>query len=59
MIQKLKNWNWNLFWVIFAIACLGAASNDTIHTFKDGVILAIGGTLILGLPLAYVTRESV
>lgn len=58
MIQKLKKWNWNIFWTVFAIACLGATSNDTIHTLADGVILAVGATLIFGLPMAYITRNE-
>lgn len=58
MISKLKKWNWNLFWTTLAIASIGAAGDDTIHTFKDGAILAVGATLILGLPIAYITKDE-
>lgn len=58
MIKKLKKWNWSLFCLMFIIACLGAFTNDTIHTFKDAITLATELTLILGLPTAYITRDD-
>lgn len=50
-----KRFNWIIFWVIACTAFLGAASNENIHTIKDYLCLSIGGTLILGGALGFIT----
>lgn len=40
------------------VACLGAASNENTHTFKEGIILATISTIIFGLPMAYITKTK-
>lgn len=58
MFRYLKKWNWTLFFVIMLTALIGAMGNKSAKTLEEAFLLGIIGGTILGIPLAWITKDN-
>lgn len=54
----MKHWNWEGFWFIFLVCCMGVCSNQNIDSIKEGIIIAVGFGTLFGLVITFVTKEE-
>ncbi len=57
-IESLKRWNWTIFFACLAIGVLGGIQNDSTPDFKTGLIFGLFMGSLIGIILAFVTKEE-
>lgn len=57
MWNKIKKWNWTIFWVIIIISILGSLTNKSVNSLLDVTILVVMIGLPMGLLWAWISKE--
>ena len=58
MWNKIKKWNWTIYFVMVCLGVAGAMANKTIPSITEALIFGLIVGNIFGLLFAYGTRED-
>lgn len=56
-VKKIKKWNWNSFFMIILLSCIGFLSNKSIVNTIDCFILAACFGIPVGLIFAWMSKD--
>lgn len=58
MFDKLKKWNWKLFFLILCMGIIAGASNQNFPDIKTGSLFGLGVGCVFGLFMANFTKDE-
>lgn len=58
MFDKLKKWNWKLFFILLCGGTLAGASNANFSDIRVGAVFGLLVGIVFGIPMAYMTKKD-
>lgn len=56
-MNRIKKWNWTVFFVLICTCLIGALQNQNIETTSQALLFGLIAGICLGLPTAIITRD--